>query len=194
MTRDLPTRMYRHGRAFRLHLKDGQKVNLGREYATAMARYHELMGAAMPVSGSDPKVALAMWRRHKKGAAQRGLAFTITPEDISTRLRAQRMLCAVTGLPFRDDRPPHLRIRPWAPSVDRLDGREGYTPTNIRIVCAFVNVAMNGFGEQFFALVLAPLVAAGVAAEMKRIRTDIPVGILSVPVFSPDDDPDALSH
>lgn len=183
MTRDLPTRMYRHGRAFRLCLKDGRKVNLGREYPTAMLRYHELMGEALPITGADPRVALAMWRRHKKGAAQRNLAFTITADDIARRLRLQGNRCAVTDLPFRDDKPEQLRIKPWAPSIDRLDGREGYTPTNIRIVCAFVNVAMNGFGEQFFSVVLAPLVKAGVEAELTRMRADIPVGISSVPLL-----------
>jgi hypothetical protein len=42
-TEDLPKRMYKHGRAYRLHLPSGEKVNLGRNLPAALAKYSELM-------------------------------------------------------------------------------------------------------------------------------------------------------
>jgi hypothetical protein len=40
---DLPKRMYRHGRAYRLHLPNGEKINLGRDLPGALAQYSEVM-------------------------------------------------------------------------------------------------------------------------------------------------------
>lgn len=167
---DLPRRLYRHGLSYRLQLLDGTKINLGRDRAEAIRQYHVIMSPASPLAG-DARVAGAMWKRHQKGAKQRGIPFDLAPADIQALLDAQGYRCAVTRLPFRDDKPAGLRIRPWAPSVDRLDGAAGYTPGNVRIVCAFVNVAMNGFGDGFFALVLEPLIEAAVKA---RLSADIP--------------------
>lgn len=166
MKRDLPRRMYRHGLGFRLHKEDGTKVNLGRDINAALTQYHVLTSPAQVILAQEPEVATAMWKRHQKGAKQRSIPFDITVEDVAIALESQRFLCAVTRLPFRNDKPPHLRIRPWAPSIDRIDARKGYLRGNVRVVCAFVNVAMNGFGEAFFNLVLDPLIERAVNERM----------------------------
>lgn len=36
------------------------------------------------------------------------------------------------------------------PSIDRIDTTRGYTPDNVRLVCAAVNLALNQFGEGIF--------------------------------------------
>lgn len=155
--------MYQHGKAYRYHPPAGKKIYLGRDLPDALRRYYLLTEQGRPVA--DPLRAQAIWERHRKGAKQRGLEFTITIEDIQGVLDDQGGICAITGLHFRMDKPEGLRFRPWAPSLDRINSRIGYVVGNIRVVCGFVNIAMNGFGEQFFALVLQPLIQAGVKAE-----------------------------
>lgn len=162
MSRDLPKRMYRHGRQFRLVRPDGSKVPLGRDQDEALRRYYVLTSQPIATDVACPKTMLD---RHRKGAKQRGIEFTIQLSDVSQALEAQGGVCAVTALAFNLEKPDGLRIRPWAPSIDRINSRVGYLPGNVRIVCAFVNVAMNGFGEQFFAKVLAPLIDAAIKAE-----------------------------
>ncbi|MBU0830429.1 MAG: hypothetical protein KKH21_07765 [Gammaproteobacteria bacterium] len=167
----LPVRMYAHGLGFRVHLRDGRKVNLGRDRVSALIKYAQLMG---PVE--DPALvsnAKQMWARHKKGAAARKLPFDLTVEDVERALVKSEGRCAITSLPFSDVKPQGLRIRPWMPSIDRIRTDEGYVPGNIRIVCGFVNVALNGFGGHLFDVVLKRLIDAGVKAELTRLGVSI---------------------
>lgn len=46
--------------------------------------------------------------------------------------------------PFFND---SLVTRPFAPSLDRLDGTRGYQRDNVRLVCTIANFAMNRWGE-----------------------------------------------
>ena len=39
---------------------------------------------------------------------------------------------------------------PFALSVDRIDGSQGYIPGNVRIVCNIVNFALNSFSDEDF--------------------------------------------
>jgi hypothetical protein len=64
---------------------------------------------------------------------------------------AQHGRCALTGLPFdlRKVGTGQAR-RPFAPSLDRIEGDKGYTKDNVRLVCQAVNFALNRFGEDIF--------------------------------------------
>ncbi len=70
----------------------------------------------------------------------------------------------MTNKRFGDDKPPGSRIRPWAPSIDRRDSSAGYTASNCRLVCAYVNVAMNRFGDDL----LVELIEAIVRREVRQ--------------------------
>jgi hypothetical protein len=157
--------MYQHGLAYRIVNLDGSKIPLGRGLDQALRRYYVIMSKDKRTGAADPLCVATIWQRHKKGAKQRGLTFTISQEDVAAIIEDQGRVCAVTGLAFRLDKPEGMRIRPWAASLDRIDGRLGYEPGNVRVVCAFVNVAMNGFGELFFQQVLEPLIDAAVKAR-----------------------------
>jgi hypothetical protein len=170
MNRDLPKHMYLQGASYRTKLPNGQRLNLGTDREAALRKFFVLMAGPVPVSVAEPKEILTMWRRHKKGAAQRGLDFSLTPDDISAVLAEQRLLCAVTQLPFKNDKPNGLRFRPWAPSLDRVSNSTGYVAGNVRVVCAFVNIAMNGFGDEFFSAVLEPLVEARLKVELWKLE------------------------
>lgn len=171
----LPWRMYRHGLSYRLHHPDGRKINLGRDYDSALMRYQLELGEGSEELFHTDAPVNEMMRRHAKGAKQRGLSFSITHEHIKDVLRAQGYVCAVTGLRFRNDKPPGSRIRPWLPSIDRVNSSRGYEPGNVRVVCAFVNVALNAFGEQCFAQILGPLIEAEVSRRLATGGQRIPM-------------------
>ena len=166
MNRDLPKHLYRQGTSYRAKLPDGRRLNLGTNEGVAIQKLNVLLSTAESIDTLDPKVSAEIWRRHQKGARQRKLEFAITAADILSIFEKQGHRCAVTGLPFRADKPNGMRVKPWAPSLDRITGSAGYVAGNVRIVCCFVNIAMNGFGDEFFSQVLEPLVEARVQAEM----------------------------
>ena len=92
--------------------------------------------------------------------------------------------CTVTLLPFSMVRPKGMRIRPWLPSIDRIRSDKSYSADNIRIVCAFVNVALNGFGEHLFTVVLKSLVDAAVKIELAKLGILNSLGSSEVPFDS----------
>lgn len=172
MKRDLPNRMYLEGRSYRYHPPGGgKKVSLGRNYDTAINQYYLITKTDPDAPVVGPEAIQELWKRHQKGAKQRKIDFTITADDVSSLMERQANRCAVTRLSFKYDKPGNMRIRPWIPSIDRINTKLGYTPTNIRIVCAFVNVAMNGFGEDFFSVVLGPLIESEVQARLAGMKS-----------------------
>jgi hypothetical protein len=169
--RDLPKHLYLEGTTYRVKLPTGKRITLGTDRAMALHRFNVLMSNPVHIDAHDPKVISDLWKRHKKGAKQRKLEFCITEYEIATIMETQNNRCAVTDLPFRNDKPEGLRVRPWAASLDRLSGQSGYVAGNVRIVCCFVNVAMNGFGDDFFSTVLEPLIQARVKAQLELVKT-----------------------
>ena len=55
--------------------------------------------------------------------------------------------CELTGIEFEFEHHGSNLRRPFAPSIDRLENSKGYEISNVRVVCAAVNVAMNQWGE-----------------------------------------------
>jgi hypothetical protein len=76
---------------------------------------------------------------------------TLTRNDIAYELSKSGGRCAVTGIPFDPKALPGKKFRPYMHSIDRIDSSQGYTPDNIRFVCAAVNNAMMHWGEAMFA-------------------------------------------
>jgi hypothetical protein len=65
--------------------------------------------------------------------------------------QAQGGRCALSGLPFDLRSVGYGQVRrPFAPSLDRIDSRGGYTRDNVRLVCQVVNFALNAYGEDIF--------------------------------------------
>lgn len=63
------------------------------------------------------------------------------------RERLQRGVCELTGLPFDfTSATGRGNKRPFIPSVDRIIPKDGYTPSNCRVVCLIINEAMNAWG------------------------------------------------
>lgn len=88
----------------------------------------------------------SMYRTCKRNAVKRKIIFAIGIEDVVALIKRSKGRCGVSGVRLYLDSNGGKR-RPFAPSIDRIDCTQGYTPTNIRIVCVAVNLAMNEWGE-----------------------------------------------
>lgn len=89
-----------------------------------------------------------MAQRLVTAAASRA-ACTLDPEDIFRRIRAGR--CERTGIPFDlGGNDGTQRVRPWFPSLDRIDSGKPYTPDNVEVVVAAFNLAKNEWPIEVF--------------------------------------------
>jgi hypothetical protein len=154
------------GFSFRYLSEEGPKINLGNNYEEAISRYETIV-APSGIGSCDPLIAAEeIWKRHRKGAKQRGKEFAITIDDVLRLLESQKNRCAVTGIRFNNAKPKNARMRPWAPSLDRIRSNEGYVNGNVRLVCAFANVAMNDFGEEILMTLLEKIVRRTMREEV----------------------------
>jgi hypothetical protein len=94
-----------------------------------------------------PKWAKDLYHAARVRAAKKGVPFTLTQTDLAALVDAANGCCALSKIPFEFDKQGHRVKRPFAPSMDRIDHRQGYIPGNVRFVCVAANVAMNVWGE-----------------------------------------------
>ncbi len=79
-------------------------------------------------------------------------------------MEAQGHRCLLSGVPFSLEVLGHgAAPRPYAPSIDRIDARRGYTADNIRIICWAANLLLGTWGDE-----PAMKVATGIAQRAGR--------------------------
>ena len=98
-----------------------------------------------------------------------GVPFWLTTDDFRELYERANKHCAVSGLPFDISQLDGVHRRPYAPSIDRIDGVLGYTKDNCRIVCCAVNLAMNDFGED----VLWDIATSMVETRRRKLQTGV---------------------
>lgn len=91
-------------------------------------------------------VAAMMCARHRASAAKRGMPFELKPKDIFAMMKMVGFRCSVSGMSLSKKFAGDGRRDPWAPSIDRIENRQGYTLENCRIVCLAANLAMSDWG------------------------------------------------
>lgn len=89
-----------------------------------------------------------MAQRCKDRSARRGAAYSLTIDDLRDMALKSGGKCAVSGCDFNWDRVNDCTMPPYAPSIDRIDPKQGYKRTNCRLVCQAVNMAMSDWGEE----------------------------------------------
>ena len=169
--------MRRGGYTYRVQLQDGSKVSVGWNLQEALIEYERLRGR---FDRSD-QIPSEIIRRHKAGAARRGIRFALTVDDVAAMLARQAGRCAITQRTFDNTKPDGQRIRPWAASIDRISSDQGYTVENSRLVCASVNIAMNRFGDGSFVEHMEALIRRVVREELARAGVQIPMGMPEIP-------------
>jgi len=79
-------------------------------------------------------------------------------------MEAQGHRCLLSGVPFSLEALGHgAAPRPYAPSIDKIDARRGYTADNIRIICWAANLLLGTWGDE-----PAMKVATGIARRRGR--------------------------
>jgi hypothetical protein len=91
-------------------------------------------------------VAKVVTLRQRNGAKSRGIPFQITAAQVFSMMRSTDFRCSVSGVALSKILKGDGEVDPWAPSIDRIDNRQGYTIDNVRIVCIAANLAMNRWG------------------------------------------------
>lgn len=84
---------------------------------------------------------------------------TLTWQEIAKKIEHGK--CELTGLPFDLNTIEHQHTNPYAPSLDKIDPRnKNYTPENVRVVLAAVNVALGEYGTKDMLPIFEALVKA----------------------------------
>lgn len=90
-------------------------------------------------------------RYAKSRAKEYSISFDLDRDFLDKLYEFQEKKCALTGIEFEFDRSDEQKKRrPFAPSLDRIDYRGGYTKNNVRLVCSIVNIALSDFGDEAF--------------------------------------------
>ncbi len=93
--------------------------------------------------------ALASRSRHR--ARRSGFLHNLPDEASEQLFQRQKGLCAISGLPFSLTEFADVLVKhPFAPSLDRISSRGGYTADNVRLVCIAVNFGMGQWGEELY--------------------------------------------
>lgn len=90
----------------------------------------------------------AMYTTARFGAELRDLSFDIHPKHLIELANRASGRCMLTGIEWDFEESNASGKRPWAPSLDRIDASEGYSPSNCRLVCIAVNIALSDFGDK----------------------------------------------
>lgn len=104
----------------------------------AMARYRD------QYDNNRAFRAASLVRAIQKRCRRERIPFALTPEWLTAKLEAGH--CELTGIPFVFPVKNSLRADPYAPSVDRINPKNGYVPDNCRVVLFSVNLAISDWG------------------------------------------------
>lgn len=97
----------------------------------------------------DPKLVTRLYRGAKSRALAKGVPFLLDKQDIYDLLTRTEGRCEITGVPFSLVKGNGRRM-PFSPSLDRIDSKKLYEPSNCRIVCIAANIALQDWGESVF--------------------------------------------
>jgi hypothetical protein len=84
----------------------------------------------------------------KASARKKGLAFTLSLDQLGHLYQTQYGRCALSGLEFHDEELPEALVkRPFGLSIDRIDPSKGYTIDNVQLVLVAANFIRNQWGD-----------------------------------------------
>lgn len=87
-----------------------------------------------------------MYCTRKRDSRLRGISFSISKSDIGDLAEQQGWRCARTGISL--DLTASDGMKPFGPSLDRINNNIGYEPGNIQLVCYMYNSAKNQFTDE----------------------------------------------
>lgn len=154
------------------------EIPLGTNLKKAAEKYKKLMGNDYFI---PPAFIGKLHAAVRKNAKPRGIEVFITKDDILEMVTRSEGKCALTGIRFEFTALPGARIRPWIPSIDRIDSRLPYTKENCRLICASVNTALNQFGEGVLRAIAHGILGRKHPTDYADLRNDTRFEELSEP-------------
>jgi hypothetical protein len=90
----------------------------------------------------------AMLQRSRRHAKARGREHVLSEGQLQFICLRSAGRCEVTGIRFSSEKLAGRSIRPFQPSLDRIESSKGYNADNCRLVLTAVNLAMSAWGEE----------------------------------------------
>lgn len=147
---------FRRGNGARARLPDFDSPDFRAAYDAALAGKLIPHVRDMPVTAVDARRQrtevtlrdrLGVMRRR---AASKGLPFDLTLDWALSACERQEFRCALTGIEFFAPHDGGTFMNPYAPSIDRIDPRGGYTQSNARIIVCALNMMLGEWGVEVF--------------------------------------------
>ncbi len=91
-----------------------------------------------------------LMRQAKNRALKNNLLYDLDIKFLLELWNKQNGKCILTGIDFILERSEIYNSEPFAPSIDKINPKLGYTKDNVRLVCVAINYALNEFGEDIF--------------------------------------------
>ncbi len=148
-----------------------QEIPLGSNKELALVRYKELMiihGQKKWVPSENEYMTL--YKRFARNSKMRKIPFELTADDVREMMLATNGQCQVTGIKFDMHKMDGMRVRPWSPSIDRIDSTKGYTKNNCRIICTAANLSINQWGDEVFYALASSVVAYRNRMQRKEVK------------------------
>jgi hypothetical protein len=157
----------RHGKSvYYVRRGSGKRIRIHAEFGTP--EFHEayqaaLHGAEYRAKPSPARDTPDVRKRQRIGrqlqkalsgarqrAAASGRGIDVDLDWAIAKVMENDCRCVLTGIPFFAHEAKGLSRNPYAPSLDRIDCRLGYTKENTRIVLYAVNVMLLDWGIDVF--------------------------------------------
>jgi len=152
---------YRRGKGVRIRLPDDPDSEA---FATAV-RLAATIGISTPrdkksteVENRRLQIGVALKEAvsgAKQRARERGLPFDIDIDWVLSKVEQQDLRCSLTGIPFLSEHNTSSYRHPFAPSLDRIEPKSGYTRENVRIIVFAMNVMLMDWGHTIFEKVVS---------------------------------------
>jgi hypothetical protein len=91
-----------------------------------------------------------IFSKAKQRSKKKKREFILTFDELKELAINTRGRCTLTNIQFSEVNPNNSRVRPFVPSLDRIDSSAGYSKDNCRLICAALNLALMDFGESVF--------------------------------------------
>lgn len=146
---------FRRGRAPRVRLMGAPgSEDFKASYEAAMQETPVPHVRDMPLSEIRKQETERYFRQFMPRARRRcrlkNLPFDLTMDWALRQAEAQDFRCCLTGIQFFAKHPGRSARNPYAPSIDKIDPRGGYTQANARIVVFAVNAMLMDWGPEVF--------------------------------------------
>ncbi|MBP7983233.1 MAG: hypothetical protein KAY97_00105 [Chromatiaceae bacterium] len=165
-----------------------QEIPLGHDLATALekfeqlnARHETLAEEVNAKKKSKNEYQYKYWdddlkilhRQTKSRAARKSIEYTLTHEELCEMYKQNNGRCALSKIMFDGRKQDGLRIRPYLPSIDRINPGGAYTKENCRLVCAYLNQALNQNGVEMLIKMVGSIIV-----NNKNLANDLTSGAI----------------